>query len=59
MKYFLIILVLLTIFVVTINGSCCSNFNCRKICKLWCNRDYYCIKYQGACLSNGCCPRSG
>nr|CAD2123624.1 unnamed protein product [Meloidogyne enterolobii] len=57
MKYFLIILVLLTIFVVTVNSGCCSKFNCRRMCKLWCRGDYYCIEYQRACLNNNCCNR--
>ncbi|CAK5044179.1 unnamed protein product [Meloidogyne enterolobii] len=55
MKYLLIILAFLMIFVVTVNSITCDQFNCYSTCRARCNGNYYCAKYQYACLKNGCC----
>uniref|UniRef100_A0A914MGJ9 Late nodulin n=1 Tax=Meloidogyne incognita TaxID=6306 RepID=A0A914MGJ9_MELIC len=54
-QYLLILFFLLTIFVVTVNSDCCSDFNCKSFCKLWCRADYYCLKLKSGCSKNGCC----
>jgi len=57
MKYLLIILAFLMIFVVTVNSITCWEFNCPSICRVRCNGNIYCAKYQYACLKNICCGR--
>nr|CAD2123664.1 unnamed protein product [Meloidogyne enterolobii] len=55
MKYLLIILAFLMIFVVTVNSISCFDFTCYSICGARCNGDIYCAKYQRACSKNRCC----